>query len=177
MTLFFTSDTHFNHKNIIEYAERPFRDLEHMNEEIIRRYNSRVEDDDLVIFLGDIFFSDKAWAEAAMKRMKGHKKLVMGNHDRLSVSKLKSWGFEEVWRKYTWGYVAGKQCVLSHYPSPYGPDLGGMEFVLHGHTHSRDKRRGRHIHVGVDAWDFYPVSEVEIVELMEAHREELGLDE
>lgn len=167
MSLFFTSDPHFNHKHIIEYASRPFANLEEMNEEIIRRYNSRVEDDDLVIFLGDIFFSDKAWAEAAMKRLKGHKSLVMGNHDRISVSKYKAWGFENVWKKNTFGWVGKWSCTFSHYPLH---PLPSTKYTLHGHTHSRDKRVGSQIHVGVDAWDFYPVSEVEVVELIEAHR-------
>ena len=56
MNLWFTSDTHFGHENIIKYCKRPFKSLEHMNMEIIRRWNERVQPDDMVIFAGDFCF-------------------------------------------------------------------------------------------------------------------------
>ena len=36
--VFFTSDTHFNHTNIIRFCNRPFKDVSHMNETNIRKY-------------------------------------------------------------------------------------------------------------------------------------------
>jgi len=170
MTTFYTSDQHFNHDNIIGYVNRPFRDIQHMNEELIRRYNEVVRDEDTVMFLGDIFFKDKAWAEAAMRRLRGHKKLVMGNHDRVSVTQLKRWGFEEVWKKQVHDTIGDCACLLSHYPLE--PVVHYVQFVLHGHTHTRNKREGSKIHVGVDAWDYYPASENSIIELMKEREKE-----
>ena len=51
--LFFTSDTHFNHTNILQYCNRPFKIVDQMNETIITNWNNVVEPDDIVFHLGD----------------------------------------------------------------------------------------------------------------------------
>lgn len=56
MTVFFVSDTHFNHRRIIDYCVRPFGSVKEMNQGIIERWNSIVHDDDTVFHLGDVYF-------------------------------------------------------------------------------------------------------------------------
>ena len=51
--VFFTSDTHFNHANIIRFCNRPFKDVSHMNEAIISNWNRVVGPEDIVFHLGD----------------------------------------------------------------------------------------------------------------------------
>ena len=56
MTTFFTSDTHFGHENIIKYCGRPFKDVEKMNERLIKNWNEVVKDTDTIFHLGDFSF-------------------------------------------------------------------------------------------------------------------------
>lgn len=172
MAIFYTSDHHFNHGNILEYADRPFSSVEEMNEVLISNYNSVVADGDLVFFLGDIFFSDKKWAEEAMKRLKGTKHLVMGNHDRISVSRYRAWGFDQIHKKSMLAMIGNDLCGLCHYPTM--PESWGVRYVLHGHVHSQNKRMGSRIHIGVDAWNYFPVPESEVIKLIQEHKEEIG---
>ena len=54
MNVYFTSDLHFGHKNIIRYDHRPFSSVQEMDAELIRRWNNKVKDEDLVYILGDV---------------------------------------------------------------------------------------------------------------------------
>lgn len=51
MTRFFTSDTHFSHRNVISYCDRPYKDIEHMNSEMTRIWNKTVKPEDEIIEL------------------------------------------------------------------------------------------------------------------------------
>src|SRR5262245_41612375 len=97
---FYTSDHHFGHDKILELDKRPFATLEEMHEALIIHYNSRVGDDDLVYFLGDFCFKEKLGIEV-MRRLNGRKQLIRGNHDRMSATKFRNMGFEEVHKKQT----------------------------------------------------------------------------
>ena len=77
---YFTSDQHFGHFNIIRLSRRPFKTVEEMDETMVKRWNAKVRDDDTVYVLGDLFFR-AATVEPILKRLKGHKHLMLGNHD------------------------------------------------------------------------------------------------
>lgn len=171
MTRWFTSDHHFWHRNILEYepARQKFGDIEGMNEELIYRHNSLVAPKDEVYFLGDICFAKDDVATNIISRMNGSKVLIMGNHDRKSPSRYRSYGFRGAHRHGFLLTIMGKNVRLQHFPQVPEEDMvpqGSTEFLLHGHTHQKTKRAGRKIHVGVDAWDFYPVHELCIWDLM-----------
>lgn len=78
----FSSDHHFGHDRIIELCGRPFRDVGHMNEEMIARHNELVAPDDDVWFLGDVALGRLVESLPLVRRMNGRKMLVAGNHDR-----------------------------------------------------------------------------------------------
>jgi calcineurin-like phosphoesterase family protein len=80
--IFFTSDTHFGHHNIIKYCGRPFKDANDMNESFIRNWNSVVGVDDDVYHLGDVSFMSKQQTINIIKKLNGRIYLVSGNHDR-----------------------------------------------------------------------------------------------
>ena len=168
----FTSDLHFGHKNVIEYCSRPFTDVDDMARGLIANYNQLVAPTDIVYFLGDITFANATNSRKYISQLNGYKILVKGNHDHKS-SKMCRYGFDLV----TYGatiLIGDEIYKLSHYP--YGDarfptrspvDQGG--WILHGHTHSKEKFRDRQIHVGVDAWNYWPVSEVDIITLRRNH--------
>lgn len=81
MKIFVTSDTHFNHKNIIEFCERPFSDVQEMNEKMIENWNKVVCKDDLVFHLGDFQMGDRKLIPETLKRLNGIIFLIRGNHD------------------------------------------------------------------------------------------------
>ena len=84
MKLYVTSDTHFNHKNIIKYCNRPFNDVYEMNETLINNWNSVVTPEDIIYHLGDFGFGTKEELQEIFDRLNGYKYLIMGNHDRKS---------------------------------------------------------------------------------------------
>lgn len=95
---YFTSDLHFGDPNIIRYERRPWSYVLEMNEDLIKRWNEVVTPDDTVWFLGDLFtnMSPKLVGEL-VRRLNGHKRMVMGNHDQESIDfYTKDCGFEFV---------------------------------------------------------------------------------
>ena len=80
-----TSDTHFNHANIIKYCNRPFSSVEEMNETIIANWNKVVSERDIVYHLGDFALGDKSLIPNILRRLNGCIKVIMGNHDNLDI--------------------------------------------------------------------------------------------
>lgn len=78
--VYFTSDQHFGHKNVISYCARPFSSVEEMNETLIHRHNQVVKPEDTVYHLGDFSLSEK-WVDEVSPRLNGKKFLCPGNHD------------------------------------------------------------------------------------------------
>lgn len=79
--VFFTSDTHFNHTNIIRFCNRPFKDVSHMNETIISNWNRVVGSEDIVFHLGDFCLGGSAEWINVLNRLNGKIYLISGNHD------------------------------------------------------------------------------------------------
>ena len=112
MTIFYTADNHFGHAKIPGMCKRPFRDVRHMNGELIRRWNERVGPDDAVYHLGDFSFGPVAEAEQYFHVPNGRKHLILGNHDKPSV---RDWPWESVSEmKIVEG--ASTRIYLCHYP-------------------------------------------------------------
>ena len=129
--IWFTSDTHFGHKNILIYEKeaRPFASTEEMNERIIENWNSVVGRKDTVYHLGDFAFGRHNIAIAA--RLNGDKRLVLGNHDTYPSAEYL------LYFKKLYGMTYFERCVLSH--MPVHPNSLGARWLLnvHGHLHSR----------------------------------------
>lgn len=165
MKTFYTSDTHFNHANIIKYSDRPFPGgVRDMNECMIERWNSVVGKDDIVYHIGDFAMGNKDLAPEIVRRLNGYKVIVAGNHDP-SHSKLLSWGFKEV-HKHLDLADGGVRLFLRHAPPKEayvdGPtwrlteSSGEAQIFLHGHVHEMWSRKGPYVNVGVDVRDFFP---------------------
>lgn len=87
--VFFTSDTHFGHKNIIQYCGRPFKDVQEQTESLVTLWNAKVGPHDTVYHLGDFAFLPSSDIKALLKRLNGSINLILGNHDK-AVKKDKS---------------------------------------------------------------------------------------
>ena len=131
--IYYIADTHFGHKNILKYDKRPFADTEQMDEEIIRRWNERVCDDDTVYVLGDAFFKGEERSIEIMKRLNGHKRLIRGNHDRNNGKLLKLWESVSEYEEIKDG---GHLVVLSHYPIMFYNHQRDGAVMLYGHVHN-----------------------------------------
>lgn len=126
---FFIADTHFGDKNIIKFENRPFRNVDEMNETMIKNWNEVVSDEDTVFVIGD-FISSKYYINI-ITMLKGHIKLIVGNHDALLLEKYKSFPNVEV---YEYPIIYKDFWILSHEPMyisknmPYG--------LIFGHVHN-----------------------------------------
>lgn len=112
--IFFTSDLHFSHKNVIKYCQRPFEGIAEMERILIENWNSVVGPQDTVYVLGDVFFCGKQRAEDIIKKLNGYKILVKGNHD-WPTEKMKTVGFNEA-HKQLKVELLGHHIKLCHFP-------------------------------------------------------------
>lgn len=135
--LFITSDTHFNHNNIIRYCNRPFASVEEMNEKLIANWNSVVGKDDRVIHLGDFAFGGKTKVEPIVKRLNGQIDLVLGNHDNLKFKDYYDLGFHRV---YDHPIIIDNFYILSHVPLQWITE--DMPYAhIFGHVHTQEMYR------------------------------------
>ena len=152
MKTFYVSDSHFFHGNIIKLANRPFTSVGQMNGEMIKRWNSVVGPEDLVIHGGDFALGPTIdVATALFKVLNGHKILVKGNHDG-SVSRMKRIGFEDVlshWFK--------DGILVCHDPSHVPEDLYNRCVVfLYGHVHERILPIEKSFNISVECINYTP---------------------
>ena len=129
--IFYTSDLHLGHKNIIESCKRPFSSVEEMDETLIGNWNERVHRDDCVYVLGDLIFRAQLPSERYLERLRGRKFLILGKHDQSWIKKTELGKyFESVERLAVINTGRGK-ATLCHFPML---DHEG-KYLIHGHIH------------------------------------------
>ena len=167
--LFFTSDPHFGHENILKYCHRPFSSIEEHDEELIRLWNETVPEDGIVFILGDIGFCSENYLKTILNRLNGKIYWIIGNHD---------------WRRITPGIMNRFECItqqmvitvdnkliyLNHFPFLCYPNSDRHPvYQFFGHVHSgplsgsSDISRLVHLNkrqydVGVDNNEYKPIS-------------------
>lgn len=209
--IWFTSDTHFSHKNTLRYCGRPFWTKEQCDEAMIARWNAVVKPEDTVYHLGDVAMHT-APIVRILPRLNGKKILIVGNHDlmysyfiatrgikfvdRMRKEYLEA-GFAEIHLSGLtvdfafWdglvppiGTAEGRilppvtvKARLSHFPTKNVEDKYHNDkheksrpkddgtLNICGHVHQNWLKRGNNINVGVDVWDFAPVSLEEVISL------------
>ena len=167
--LYFISDEHFGHSNILKYCNRPFKNVFEMNNVLIKNFNKKVKKDDLCYHLGDFCFQSankkgnglKLKAEKYIKQLNGQHIFIEGNHDYDGRNTLKTRNQEIILR------IANIRVQLIH-----DPEFAKVDYplVLHGHCHNAWKtkelkycgKKSLLINVGVDVWNFEPVEWREI---------------
>jgi calcineurin-like phosphoesterase family protein len=171
---FFTSDTHFFHKNALKF--RPFGSVEEMNERLIFHWNRRVKPDDDVYHLGDLSFAGVEPTFSVVSCLNGRKHWVPGNHDdklrgKPSIAML----FDSIQDIKTIGVTdpdardGVQQIVMCHFPMLSWRNMHRGAWMLHGHSHGslhHPYEGMRLFDVGVDPNHFRPLSYAEIKEVL-----------
>ena len=152
--IWFTSDTHFGHANIIRFCDRPYKNVQEMNEQLIANWNAVVRPGDDIYHIGD--FSFERHPEVTARRLMGNKHLIRGNHDKSHHLKLIGPHFN--WIKDYYSLKVGKQkFVLFHYPIRNWHHCYKGTIHLFGHSHGNTPDYGKSTDAGVDCWDYSPV--------------------
>ena len=189
MMRWFSSDLHFGHSNIIRYSGRPFDNVDEMNKGLIEAWNRTVAPEDDVWVLGDLAMGRLKFNVPLAADLNGDITLLCGNHDtpwlgRSPKTRAKN---AELYAETGVTILDGETVTLevddklvdcSHFP--YQGDSQSVDrhlehrpvdhgrWLLHGHVHEAWRQSGRQINVGVDAWAGVPVSEEQLVELIQA---------
>lgn len=158
MGIFFTADQHFGHQNIITYCNRPFSHLQKMEQVIISRYREVIRTEDTIYFVGDLSIKGsqhKAHLNWILEQLPGNKILILGNHDKFGPFVYVDAGFQSIHTS-----LEVEEFILHHDPvaSIVRPD----KIWLCGHVHTLFKKIKNVINIGVDQWEFYPVSIEEV---------------
>lgn len=162
--IWFTSDTHFSHKNIIDYCNRPYKNIEEMNEALVENWNECVAPNDSVFHLGDVCMGAKDTVDKYVPRLNGEVMVIQGNHDyNRRKDDMREYGWEVV-NDYMFRYQ-GITFYLTHNPENKNvKDIPAKAVILYGHVHDSapcgvHKINGHYAyHVGIDTNDYKPVS-------------------
>lgn len=173
--IFFTSDLHLDHKNVISLNNRPFASIQQMNEELIKNWNKKVQEHDTVYVLGDFCWGwNSNKIKETLSKLNGYKILVIGNHDRYNPhEKSNSWekitSYEEL-------LIDNDHIILSHYPIAEWDRCWYGSYHLYGHCHGKFNlaeltKNTRHkntrcMDVGVDCNNYEPLSWDEIKSIL-----------
>lgn len=157
MRTFFIADTHFGDENILRYENRSFASVEEMDQELVRRWNETVGEEDAVFHLGDFSSLGEEEDRQLLSRLHGKKVLVLGNHDRhRTPEQWRSLGFEEA---VPWPVVWEGFYMLSHEPLYVNQNMPYAN--VFGHVHGNPAYRDASPHsvcVSVERTEFAPLS-------------------
>ncbi|MCJ2130992.1 metallophosphoesterase [Methylobacterium sp. E-045] len=161
--IFFTADSHVGHQGILSprmHAPRPFASIQEHDETLVARWNAVVRPEDTVWHLGDFAYQcSEAYARGIFERLNGRKLLVWGNHDRIGARL--PWAepvvdVAHVVVQNSDGTATGIWC--SHYGHRVWPRMHRGDIHLYGHSHGTLPGTGASTDVGVDCWDWAPVT-------------------
>lgn len=180
MTTYATSDLHLGHQNIINFCRRPFHSVDNMNYLLVVNWNEVVAPDDDVYILGDLCMGKIEQTLALIAKLNGRKRLVPGNHDRVSSlydtkGKRDEWvaRYEAVGLEILPEQTELDEFLVCHFP--YAGDSGFEDRyvderpvdegrpLLHGHVHTawkitKSELGAPMVNVGTDMWNYVPVS-------------------
>jgi calcineurin-like phosphoesterase family protein len=160
MTVRFTADTHFGHGGALGLFRRPFGSVPAMDQAMIERWNAVVGPEGEVWHLGDFAVRQPpARMAARLDALTGRKHLIIGNNDGAPTTNLSGWTSVQHYAELE---LEGAFLVLCHYPLRSWNRMARGALQLHGHSHGRLKPLPRQIDVGVDVWEFRPVTLTEI---------------
>lgn len=176
--VFFTSDFHLFHNNVLIFDKRPFVDVHEMHVAIEGGWNEVVKPNDVVIYLGDLSFArreDKASVDAILSRLNGTIHFVMGNHDKFDeIKKMSRFQSVQDYLEVRIKQVDNNKTVETmfccmHYPIYSWNKSHHGSIMVHGHSHMSLSELEFHktkkiFDVGVNGWDYKPISYLQVIE-------------
>ena len=135
--IFFTSDCHFSHANIIKYCNRPFKDIIEMNDTLIHNWNIQVSNNDLVFYLGDLMWGKSVNdLNTLISKLNGKIILIKGNHDNFTDQQYLNAGIVKVYDLLE-TKILNYYFVLCHYQMMFWDRSHYGSFHLYGHQHDK----------------------------------------
>jgi calcineurin-like phosphoesterase family protein len=171
MNTFFTADTHWYHKNIIKYCNRPFSSIEEMNETLINQWNSKISKGDRVYHLGDFAFGQREKILELTKILNGSIIIIEGNHDE--IGQPENYGFAGKHQLLT-VKINGIYITMCHYAMRVWERSHYNSWHIYGHSHGTLESIGKTWDVGVDNNNFTPVEFEELKKIMESQSHNLN---
>jgi calcineurin-like phosphoesterase family protein len=160
MALFFTSDHHFGHGGARGLFKRPFASTARMDAAMLARWNQVVGRGDTVFHLGDFAVRPSAGRVGELlAALAGEKHLITGNNDGPAATGAPGWASVQAYAELE---LDGTLLVLCHYPLRSWHRMARGALDLHGHSHGRLAPLARQVDVGVDLWDFRPITLAQI---------------
>ncbi|WP_373245558.1 hydrolase [Lacrimispora indolis] len=135
--IYYTSDLHFGHRNVLKFDNRPFKDVDEMDRILIENWNNCVLDNDTVYILGDFCYKSDRAAKWYLQQLKGHKILIIGNHDWLTLQDPEAMKYFEDSRPMMHVTDGDKQICLCHFPIAEWNGFSHGSWHIHGHIHNR----------------------------------------
>jgi len=175
---YFIADTHFYHAAVIDFCQRPFRDVVDMNEQLIKNWNKVIKSPkDEIYILGDfVYHGTGEQAAAILKRLRGKKYLIRGNHETyLKDQDFDISLFEWVKDYYSFKYEKRK-FDLFHYPILEWDGYYHDAIQLYGHVHNSrpdyfERLLGINaLNVGVDMINYRPISIDEVISIVSTRK-------
>ena len=168
MSTWFTADTHFGHANVIRYCDRPYNSLSEMDNALVANWNQVIRPNNVVYHLGDFTLRGQKQANAYFSRLNGRISVVPGGHD-------KRWASKKEYRSKSGHPVVilpplitiklqiprlsqSQIIVLCHYAMRVWDRSHYGSWHLYGHSHCNLPKHLKSLDVGVDCWNYFPVS-------------------
>lgn len=178
--IFLSADEHYSHARVIDFCARPFKDVKEMDETLISNFNELVSESDITYHLGDFSLSRPQHVNNLLRRLHGTHILVLGGptHDRhpelCDWSKI-CYGAELLFPMID-DHKARVPIVMSHFSMRVWPRSHYGSYHVHGHSHGKLPPYGLSFDVGVDCWDYKPISIVQVYEYAEKLKEKIEAD-
>ncbi|MDO5406591.1 MAG: metallophosphoesterase family protein [Eubacteriales bacterium] len=135
--IYYISDTHFGHANIIRHCSRPFYNVKEMDNAMISSWNRRVNSEDTVYILGDLMFRSAIEPTVYLERLPGKKHLILGNHDPSWMKKGDYSRFFESVSERSVIQDNSRSITLIHDPVQAMDDFErDSEWLVYGHIHN-----------------------------------------
>lgn len=170
---YYISDTHFGHANIINLCNRPFKNVNEMDETMIKNWNNVVSNDDNVYVGGDFCYKNSKNITDYLSRLNGNIYLVSGNHDAKMLRNKEIFNFVKGTRESYDISDKNRRIIIYHYPIVEWNGYFRNSIHLYGHIHNSTNNLAYKVmkeipnayNIGADILGFTPRTLEEVIEL------------